>query len=65
MKIRDDDPLAVEVVEAIRGGDVSRLRELLTEHPQLARAHIADVRCEDTRSLLHVAADGPGLPGTG
>jgi hypothetical protein len=60
LKIPDDDPLAIEVVEAIRGGQVARLRELLTEHPELARAQIADVRCDDTRSLLHVAADWPG-----
>jgi uncharacterized protein len=58
--IRDDDPLAIAVVEAIRGGDVSGLRALLVDHPQLAGTQIADVRCEDTRSLLHVAADWPG-----
>ena len=58
--IRDDDPLAIEVTEVIRGGDITRLRALLTEHPHLAGAQIADVRCDDTRSLLHVAADWPG-----
>ena len=58
--IRDDDPLAIEVTELIRGGDVTRLRALLTEHSHLAGAQIADVRCDDTRSLLHVAADWPG-----
>ena len=58
--LRDDDPLAIEVTDAIRGGDVPRLRELLAGDPQLAATQIADVRCDDTRSLLHVAADWPG-----
>ena len=58
--IREDDPLASELVAAIRGGDVARLRELLADDPQLAGAQIADVRCDDTRSLLHVATDWPG-----
>jgi len=55
-----DDPLAVEAVDAIRGGDVSRLRRLLSEHPRLARAQIADPRCDDTRSLLHITTDWLG-----
>jgi ankyrin repeat protein len=55
-----DDPLAVEVVAAIRGGEVERLRSLLDDNPELARAQIADVRCDDTRSLLHVVTDWPG-----
>jgi hypothetical protein len=54
------DPLGVEVVDAIRGGDVARLRRLLSENPRLARAQIADPRCDDTRSLLHIATDWPG-----
>jgi hypothetical protein len=58
--IRADDPLAVETVEAIRGGDVTRLQRLLRDHPRLAGARIADPRCDDTRSLLHVATDFPG-----
>ena len=58
--IGDDDPLAIEAMDAIRGGDVPRLRRLLADNPQLAGTQIADVRCEDTRSLLHVAADWPG-----
>ena len=55
-----DDPLAVQVVEAIRGGDLARLRRLLDDNPELARAQIADPRCDDTRSLLHIATDWPG-----
>ena len=60
MTIPADDPLAVEVVEAIRGGRVGRLSSLLEANPQLAGAQIADVRCDDTRSLLHIATDWPG-----
>jgi uncharacterized protein len=59
-KIPADDPLAVQVVEAIRGGDLARLRRLLDDNPELARAQIADPRCDDTRSLLHIATDWPG-----
>ena len=55
-----DDPLAVELVEAIRAGDVARLRHVLDGRPELARAQIADVRCDDTRSLLHIVTDWPG-----
>jgi uncharacterized protein len=55
-----DDPLAVEVASAIRAGDVTRLHRLLEANPWLARAQIADPRCDDTRSLLHIATDWPG-----
>jgi hypothetical protein len=55
-----DDPLAVRVVEAIRGGDVALLRRLLDDNPELAGAQIVDPSCGDTRSLLHVATDWPG-----
>lgn len=57
---RSDDPLAVEVVTAIRIGDVVRLHQLLENNARLARAQIADPRCDDTRSLLHIATDWPG-----
>lgn len=53
-----DDPIAVEVVRAIRTGDLDGLRRLLTDKPGLAR-----VRVDDTfgfRTLLHVVADWPG-----
>ena len=55
-----DDPLAVQVAEAIRGGDVAQLQRARDDHPELARTQIADPRCDDTRSLLHVATDWPG-----
>lgn len=59
MKIPDDDPRAVAVASAIRGGDVVRVRQLLAEDPALASARIVDGRGVG-RSLLHIAADWPG-----
>lgn len=53
-----DDPLAVEVVGAIRSGAVAHLGQLLAEHPPLAAARVGD-QCE-SRTLLHVATDWPG-----
>jgi hypothetical protein len=54
------DPIALELVRAIREGDVAALDSLLRAHPALARAQIADPESENTRSLLHVATDWPG-----
>jgi uncharacterized protein len=42
-------------VEAIRGGDLSRLRDLLRENPGLATEKVDGIR-----TLLHVATDWPG-----
>ncbi len=42
-------------VNAIQSGDVSLLRLLLAEHPELATARI-----DGQRTLLHVATDWPG-----
>jgi ankyrin repeat protein len=52
------DPMATAAVEAIHQGDVSRLRQLLADHPDLATAALGDSQM--TRSLLHVATDWPG-----
>ena len=55
------DPLAVAVVEAIQGGDVSGLEELLEANPGLATARLGDDDPKGmSRSLLHVATDWPG-----
>ncbi|MFG2026604.1 ankyrin repeat domain-containing protein [Streptomyces sp. NPDC048825] len=55
------DPLSVAVTEAIRGGDVTALRQCLAEHPELATARIVEHGSgAGSRSLLHVAADWPG-----
>ena len=53
------DPLAVAIVEAIRGGDVAALNRLLAEHPGLPKARLVDARSV-SRTLLHVVADWPG-----
>lgn len=55
------DPLAVAVTEAIRGGDLATLRQCLAEHPGLADTRIVRRGAgAGTLSLLHVAADWPG-----
>ena len=59
MELRDNDPVAVAVVDAIHNGDVGALGSLLAEHRELAGARIADARGR-TRSLLHVVTDWPG-----
>ena len=57
--LRADDPLATTLVEAIRGGDVARLRRMLAEQPELADVRLDDAR-GGGRTLLHVATDWPG-----
>lgn len=54
-----DDPRAVEVIQAIRTGDVAGLQRLLASDPALAQARIVDRRGV-SRTLLHVVADWPG-----
>jgi uncharacterized protein len=54
MKLDADDPVAVDVIHAIRAGDGERLRRLLDESPGLPTARIGE------RTLLHVATDWPG-----
>jgi uncharacterized protein len=53
-----DDPLARQVTDVIRTGDVQALERLLHEQPDLARIRIGDTEC--SRTLLHVATDWPG-----
>ena len=59
MEIPADDPRAVELVLAVRGGDIDTLRRLLAEDPRLARAGLVD-RKGGIRTLLHLVADWPG-----
>jgi hypothetical protein len=59
MKLSDVDPLAVAVVDAIHGGDVASLRQLLADHPALATGRIVDAK-NGARSLLHIVTDWPG-----
>jgi len=59
--ISTEDPIAVAVVAAIRGGDVAALERLLDTHPWLAGARIGDDDPDGmSRTLLHVATDWPG-----
>jgi len=59
--IDTEDPFAFAAVEAIHGGDLLRLKQLLAERPDLAAARLGD---DDpggmSRTLLHVATDWPG-----
>jgi hypothetical protein len=59
MRLRMDNPLALFLVQAIRGGDVEELRRLVGEHPGLATARIEGAR-GGSRTPLHVATDWPG-----
>ena len=61
MTLAEDDPQAVAVCTAIRRGDVDALRRLLADEPAMARTRIGSSgRCDDERTLLHVATDWPG-----
>jgi uncharacterized protein len=61
MTIDTEDPLAVAAVEAIHSGDLETLRQLLSEHPNLATARLGDDDPDGmSRTLLHVATDWPG-----
>ena len=53
-----DDPVAVQLVQAIRGGDISAVERVLADDPRLARARITDRR--GSKTPLHVATDWPG-----
>ncbi|MBJ7609102.1 MAG: ankyrin repeat domain-containing protein [Candidatus Dormibacteraeota bacterium] len=57
LTLAHDDPVAVELVLAIRGGDVVTLTRLLGEHPGLASARIGGPK---GRTPLHVVTDWPG-----
>ncbi|HLY65969.1 MAG TPA: ankyrin repeat domain-containing protein, partial [Chloroflexota bacterium] len=52
------DPIAVALVEAIRGGDLEALERLLAD-AELATARIRNAR-GGVRTLLHIATDWPG-----
>ncbi|MEU7614814.1 ankyrin repeat domain-containing protein [Micromonospora rifamycinica] len=69
LRLPVDDPLAVAVSGAIRGGDLATLRRLLTAHPGLATARLVDhpdrpagpdAPGVTSRTLLHVVTDWPG-----
>jgi uncharacterized protein len=59
VELRDNDPVAVAVVDAIHQGDLGALGSLLTEHRELAGARIRDAK-GGTQTLLHVVTGWPG-----
>jgi uncharacterized protein len=59
VRLRSDDPVAAELVEAIRNGDVQAVERLVGERPELAPARILDDK-GGARTPLHVATDWPG-----
>jgi uncharacterized protein len=55
------DPRADAAVQAIHGGDVEALRELLSQHPELIIAALGTTgEGGMTRTLLHAVTDWPG-----
>lgn len=59
MHLTTDDPLALAATSAIQGGRVEELRDLLANHPDLAKVRVGD-RKGVGRTLLHIASDWPG-----
>lgn len=61
LRLRDDDPLAANVIAALQAGDVPLLERLLADNPDLALARIESTGANaGSRTLLHVFADWPG-----
>lgn len=59
MHLNADDPLAISITSAIQAGRVDEVRDLLANHPELARGRVSD-RKGVSRTLLHLVADWPG-----
>jgi ankyrin repeat protein len=57
--LRSDDPLAGEVIRAIKRGDLDSLQRILAANPGLPAARIGDPR--GSKALLHVVTDWPGF----
>jgi ankyrin repeat protein len=58
LEIAADDPRAVALVRAVRGGDAGEIGGLLAQEPRLARARLVDRG--GFRTPLHLVADWPG-----
>ncbi len=58
LRLRNDDPRASSLIEAIRTGDLASLERLVNVHPNLATARIE--KDGKARTPLHVATDWPG-----
>jgi ankyrin repeat protein len=68
VSLRPDDPLAQQVVLAIKQGSPEELQALLDRHPGLAAGRLVggSPSVWDGRTLLHVVTDWPGhVPGAG
>ncbi|HEY1295823.1 MAG TPA: ankyrin repeat domain-containing protein [Chloroflexota bacterium] len=57
--VRNDDPLAIAGVAAIRAGDLAALERWLADNPDFANLQIADAK-GGYRTPLHVVTDWPG-----
>ena len=62
MTLPHGDPVAVELISAIHGGDLDALRRRLAERPELATARMIGRKGIEGgwRTPLHAAADWPG-----
>jgi hypothetical protein len=60
MTLAADDPVAVELVLAIRGGDIAGVERLLAQRPGLERVRVAG-RKGRWRNPLHMVTDWPGF----
>ncbi len=60
MLLKPDDPLARELIQAIRTGNLESLQELLAAHPDLAQARVTG-RKGGFRTPLHIVCDWPGF----
>ncbi len=56
-----DDPRAIELVLAVRGGAIDTIRRLLSGHPRLASARLELSGRAARRTPLHVVTDWPRL----
>jgi ankyrin repeat protein len=58
------DPLATQVTEVLRRGDLAALKQLLAEQPELATSRLVETHPNGSRrasrTLLHVLTDWPG-----
>ncbi len=56
--IPGSDPAAIDLLFAIRGGNVGTIRRLIDEHPDLPGWRIGDQK--GSRTPLHMVTDWPG-----
>jgi len=60
MTLAENDPVAVELLLAIRGGDIPAVERLLARHPGLERVRVTGRR-GGWRNPLHMVTDWPGF----